>query len=92
VTLNIPDGTTTEEAIEIARERAASTNRKVWITLSRIRVLYFNPDGTSYEGYGVPTSSLGGLPGRIAPDLASKAAEQLRRGVEKTPIEGETPP
>ena len=59
IPLRLPDGCSREEAEAIATDYARTKNRRVCVTLSRIRGLYIKPDGTRFEAYGLPASTLG---------------------------------
>lgn len=56
---DLPEGCRREEAIEIAEKVATERNRKCCLTLSRIRGIYFETDGTSHEEYSLPAAGIG---------------------------------
>ncbi len=56
--IDLPDGCTREEAVEIARDHARAENRRVAVQVSRIRSIYIDAEGVTRECYSVPRSTL----------------------------------
>lgn len=81
IPLELPEGCTVDEAVKIAKRHAVEEKRRVWVALSELRCITIRPDGTSYESYGLPHTTLGGLPGALFPEqLRSKAGLRTAKG------------
>lgn len=88
MSLKLPDGCTVREAIDLAKQYSAEYNVKVCVTFSNIRGLYIRPDGSSFESYGLPSSTFRGFPGGfLDAKLCSKQGRRLQHEVAGTPIE-----
>lgn len=61
LTLKLPKGVTQEEAKRLAKEHSVKSGRYVCVVLSCIRGFYAQPDGISFESYGLPNSMIGGF-------------------------------
>ena len=88
VGLDLPEGCTVEEALEIAKRHAVEEKRHVCVVLSQLRCITIRPDGTSFESFGLPTTTLGGLPGKLLEErFRSKWGARLMKGVAGTVVE-----
>jgi len=77
VPVALPDGASPDEAVRAAKQHSTITGRKVFVRLSRIRGVYVQPDGISFESYDIPWSSLGGAPGTLRPWLWERVTKRL---------------
>ena len=83
--LQLPGDCPTEEAIEIAAAYSARKSFKVCVVLSKIRGLYIEPDGSRFEAFGLPYSSIGRLTG--LGDLADKLVARRSWSLSSTRLE-----
>ena len=58
--VDLPDGSTREEAERRTREVGREKNKRCCLVLSRIRGLYVEPDGSAQEAYSLPNTEFGG--------------------------------
>lgn len=61
LSVELPANCTPDRAIELAAAHAAATGRSVCVTLSRVRTIYVEPDGTRSPLSELPRSSSPGL-------------------------------
>jgi len=85
--LQLPEGVSPEEAVRLAERHSAETGRKVFVRLSNIRGVYIQPDGSSFEDYDIPWSSLGGAPGALRPWLRDRSSLNASKRLGDTVLE-----